>query len=297
MHDRAVRRRRAVLVALVAASLILLTAYFGESSNGGGLHSAQRGAMGVLAPIQEGANRVLKPVRDFFGWFGDTLHAKGQRDQYKRERDQLRAQLAQAQYQLNVARQEAGLKKADVTAGLDRYGPVKASVYVRSPNAFYQTVEIDKGSSDGIEVGDPVVAGDPASGDGGLVGQVKTAIGGSAVVTLITDQDFTVAAYSGAQQVPGTVQPAIGAPGDMEFAPISTINQVHVGDLVSTAGTISSSRSLQSPYPGGIPIGTVKSIDPGQADLDTHIHVTPAADVRHVSVVQVLTNPHPGGTS
>jgi rod shape-determining protein MreC len=292
MHDRAVRRRRAVLVALVAASLILLTAYFGESSNGGGLHSAQRGAMGVLAPIQEGANRVLKPVRDFFGWFGDTLHAKGQRDQYKRERDQLQMQLAQAQYQLNVATQEGGLKKVDLSAGLDKYGPVNASVYVRSPNAFYQTVVIDKGSGDGIEVGDPVV------GSGGLVGQIKTVIdGGSSVVTLITDQDFTVAAYSGIRQVPGTVQPAIGAPGDMEFAPISTINQVHVGDLVSTAGTISSNRSLQSPYPGGIPIGKIKSIDPGEADLDTHIHLSPAADIRHVSVVQVLTDPHPAGAT
>ena len=46
MHDRAVRRRRAVLVVLVTASLILLTAYFGEGQNGG-LHSAQRGALGA----------------------------------------------------------------------------------------------------------------------------------------------------------------------------------------------------------------------------------------------------------
>ena len=74
MHDRAVRRRRAVLAALVLSSLILLTAYFGESS-GGGLHAVQRGAMEVLAPIQEGANRALKPFRDLFGWFGDTLDA------------------------------------------------------------------------------------------------------------------------------------------------------------------------------------------------------------------------------
>ena len=80
MHDRAVRRRRAVLLALIAASLILLTAYFGESDNGS-LHSFQRGAMAVFAPIQEGANRAVKPLRDLFGWFGSTLHAKSQRDE------------------------------------------------------------------------------------------------------------------------------------------------------------------------------------------------------------------------
>ena len=37
MHDKVVRRRRAVLAALVALSLILLTAYFGESAGGGAL--------------------------------------------------------------------------------------------------------------------------------------------------------------------------------------------------------------------------------------------------------------------
>ena len=57
MHDRAVRRRRAVLVALIAASLVLLTAYYGESSDGR-LHSVQRGVFGALSPIQEGASRV-----------------------------------------------------------------------------------------------------------------------------------------------------------------------------------------------------------------------------------------------
>src|SRR3982751_7095621 len=97
MHDRAVRRRRAVLVVLVAASLFLLTAYFGESS-GGRLHSVQRGAMATLAPIQEGASRVLKPFRDLFGWFGDTLHAKDQRDAYRKQMDAYRDRLPPARH-------------------------------------------------------------------------------------------------------------------------------------------------------------------------------------------------------
>ena len=77
MYDKTVRRRRAVLGLLVASSLILLTAYFGESA-GGGLHSVQRGVLEVVSPIQEGASRALKPVRDLFGWVGDTLDAKGE---------------------------------------------------------------------------------------------------------------------------------------------------------------------------------------------------------------------------
>ena len=84
MYDKTVRRRRAVLALLVVLSLILLTAYFGEAS-GGRLHSVQRGFLTVISPIQDGANKALKPVRDLFGWFDDTLHAKGQNAELRKQ--------------------------------------------------------------------------------------------------------------------------------------------------------------------------------------------------------------------
>jgi len=70
-------------------SLILLTAYFGESPNSP-LHSVQRGIVEVLSPVQQGASTVLKPVRDIAGWFSDTLNAKSQRDQLRKQVAQYR---------------------------------------------------------------------------------------------------------------------------------------------------------------------------------------------------------------
>ena len=72
MHDKQVRRRRAVLALLVGISLILLTAYFGESPSSP-LHSVQRGIVEVISPIQSGASKVLSPVKDIAGWFSDTF--------------------------------------------------------------------------------------------------------------------------------------------------------------------------------------------------------------------------------
>jgi rod shape-determining protein MreC len=282
MHDKAVRRRRAVLVVLVAASLILLTAYYGESSDGR-LHSIQRTALGVLGPIQEGASRVFKPVRDLFGWFGDTIDAKDQRDKALKERDAYRAQLVEAQEQLAQVEQRAGLKRA-AAEGMSKYGPVDAKVYVRSPSTWYQQVQINKGLNDGIHRGDPVINGE------GLVGKVADATGGRAVVTLITDQSFATSVYAGEARHAGSVTPAIGAPGDLLYEPVDATANVRQGDLIYTAGT--TVDRLQSRYPPAVLVGTVRRVDLGEGDLDKRIHVQPAADFMRLDMVQVLTNPN-----
>jgi rod shape-determining protein MreC len=248
------------------------------------MHSVQRGVMGVLSPIQEGANRVLKPFRDLFGWFGDTLDAKGQRDAYQKQRDAYRQQLTEAQAALHELQQRSGLKTLDTTQGMQQYGPVEARVYVRSPNAFFQRLEINKGSNDGIAKGDPVLA------SGGLIGKVEALVGGgSAVVTLLTDQDFSVSALAGAGLEPGSIEPSIGAPGDLLLKMVQAPEKLRRGDLVMTAGTVDT--RLQSRYPRGIPIGTITRIDPGSGDLDRRIHVKPSVDLR-ADVLQVLTEPH-----
>ena len=57
----------------------------------------QRGFSEVLNPVQEGASRALKPVRDLFAWFGDTFTAKGKLADVTAERDQLRQEVLKSQ--------------------------------------------------------------------------------------------------------------------------------------------------------------------------------------------------------
>jgi len=283
MHDKVVRRRRAVLALLVALSLLLLTAYFGESS-GGGLHAVQRGSLEVLAPIQEGANKALKPARDLFGWFGDTLDAQDERDRLARERDALRAEVARLQVAGLELEQLEGLQEMNTAGGLQRYDPVQSRVYQRSPSTWYQTVTINKGTSDGVAVDDPVVNGQ------GLVGKVKSVSDGNAVVTLLTDQDFGVSALAPQRGEPGSITPVAGSgSNELRFDLVEDAEQIRTGDLVVTAGT--SSARLPSVYPRSILIGTVKRIETGGGELDREIRVAPAADLLRLDIVQVLTTP------
>ncbi len=281
MYDKAVRRRRAVLALLVALSLILLTAYFGENA-AGGLHAVQRGAMEVLAPIQEGANRALKPFRDLFRWFGDTLDAKDRADSLEAERDALRREVAE----LEVAKREnaelRGLMSINASSGLKAYEPVTARVFARSPSTWYSTVEINKGSSDGVRPNQPVINGK------GLVGKVKTVSDGNAVVMLLSDSEFGVSALATNARQPGSITPVAGSPGELRFDLVPDAKAVRRGDMIVTTGTVS--RQLPSPFPPNIPIGSVQRIQ-GEGEFDRTIHVKPYADLQSLDFVQVLTKP------
>ena len=286
MHDKVVRRRRAVLAVLVLLSLFLLTAYFGEGP-GGTLHGVQRGAMEVLAPIQEGANRALKPVRDLFGWFGDSVDAKSQNKKLSAERDALRKQVAELTVQNRELEQDKGLQQQNEQGGLGDYNPVQARVIARSPSSWYQTFQINKGSSDGVRVDQPVV------NSAGLVGKVKSVSDGNASVMLLTDPEFGVSAQTLESGEPGSVGPAVGAPGDLRFELVPNAKEVRRGETIITAGTSTSSRvsDLRSLYPRGILIGTVSRVETGEGELDRVIHVKPVADLHSLDIVEVLTEP------
>jgi rod shape-determining protein MreC len=239
--------------------------------------------MEVLSPIQEGASRALKPFRDLFGWFGDTLDAKSERDKLKRERDALRRENAKLLVAQRDYSQLDQLRDMNAAVGGGEQEPVLARVIVRSPSAWYSPVEINKGSSDGIREGQPVINGE------GLVGKVKAVSDGNAVVMLLTDQDFGVSAMVAESSEPGTIEPNVGSPGDLRLELVARAERVRRGDRVVTAGTVSS--RYKSLFPRAILIGQVSRVEAGEGELDRVIHVKPAANLRRLEVVEVLTNP------
>lgn len=283
MYDKQVRRRRAVLALLVVVSLILLTAYFGESA-GSPLHSVQRGVVQVLSPVQEGASRALKPVRDFFGWFGDTLHAKKERDQLKQQRDDLLTKVAGYEVALEQNKEFRALLALPSSIGLDRFEQHTARIIGRAPNnLLLDTIEINAGSGDGVRVGQPAIA------DGGLVGHVTTVTSGNAIVTLITDPSSTVAAKvlnSASAGETGVLKPSVGDPLDMLVQLLPRNARIRTDDIVVTAGT--TDPDLPSLYPPNIPIARVTKADPEELSVDQQIHVAPIADLRHIDFVVVL---------
>jgi rod shape-determining protein MreC len=267
-----------VLVALVALSLILLTAYFGEAQ-GGRLHAVQRGFLTVVSPIQEGANAALKPVRNLFGWFGNTLHAKSQLGALRKRYDRLQADLIAREGEERTQKRMLQLENLDRGLGVAAYHPVNATVISQIPSLWYSTVDIDRGTGAGVRVNDPVIDGE------GLVGRVTTAYPDGAQVSLITDSSMAVTAMIDRTGAPGMVFPKVGDPNTlvMEYLPANT--SVNVGDYVVTSGTIGSPG--ESLYPRGIGIGQVSSVS--EEGPNKAVEVTPLANLHGLETVQVLT--------
>lgn len=285
MHDRkVVRRRRAVLGLLVACALILLTAYFGEGA-GGGLHAIQRGALAVFSPVENVASGAVKPFRDLFGWVGDTFHAKGQNKTLHKEVDGLRLQVAQLSGDLRTSKQLDKITALDGRSGLAQYKPVGARVVIANPNVWYSTVNINRGTADGVHVNDPVTNGD------GLVGIVNKTVSDASQVLLITDAQSGVSArLADPAGIPGFIQTATpGDPNDLLMQRIPRGAIPRVGEMVVTAGV--QSAKFPSNFPADIPIGTVTRVDPNELDTSQQIHIRPYANMHNLDVVQVLTQP------
>ena len=288
MYDRkAIRRRRAVLAGFVLASVALITIWFGEPVSGT-LHVLQRGAQEVLSPIQSGASRALKPLRDVIGWTGDTLSAKGENDRLRAEVGRLRRELATTQTARRDVEQLSGFAEIARADGFPQgTAPVTARVIARSPTVWWSSVQINRGSSDGIEVDQPVITGD------GLAGKVTAVTGGTATVTLITDERSSVSAQVMPGGADGIVRPKVGDPNDLLLDFVEKGGRIKTGQTVVTSGFRASS-GLESLFPRGIPVGRVKKVDRSELEIYQTVHIDPFAELKRMDFVQVLTAARPG---
>ena len=123
----------------------------------------------------------------------------------------------------------------------------------------------------------------------GLVGKVKTVSDGNAVVMLLTDAEFGVSRARRAGR-PAGLDPARGRLARRPAARPRARGQGGPQAATASSPPAPSPTGCPSPFPEGILIGTVKRVD-GEGELDRTIHVAPAADLRNLDFVQVLTQP------
>jgi rod shape-determining protein MreC len=281
VYRKQVRRRRAVLVALIVVSLILISTSFSEADSGP-LHSIQRGIATILSPLESVGERALKPARDLVNWFDETFDARGENDELREQVADLRSKLVETESELGNVQQLDKLQSliSDVPSLVD-YEPVTARVIARPGTVWYSTVTVSEGSGAGVAVNDPVITGD------GLVGRVREVTRNSAVVELITDHKSAVSGEVLEEGTQGIIEPELGDPDDLVFDYVEGQDTVQEGQILATAGW--ATTQISSAYPPGIPVGTVTETESAGVDATQRVHLRPFADLRGLEYVQVLT--------
>ncbi|MGI9557914.1 MAG: rod shape-determining protein MreC [Solirubrobacterales bacterium] len=280
MYRKQVRRRRAVLVGLVLACLVLLSTFISEGE-GGPLHSAQRGVSAVLGPVEEASARALKPARDFVGWFDETFDARGENGALKAEVIELRDELADAESAVGENRELRRLTGLDPATELGGRDPVTARVIARNPTVWYSSVTLNQGTGSGVRVDDPVITGE------GLIGRVSEVTPNTANVTLVTDHRSAVTARVLPDGPSGIVKSEVGDPDDLELDFIEDDAEVREGQTLVTAGW--SSNEISSRFPPGLLIGEVVEAKIGEQEIFKTVTVRPFADLAELDFVQILT--------
>jgi rod shape-determining protein MreC len=194
-------------------------------------------------------------------------------DSLRRENQELQLQAMQAQ---ETARENARLKQL---LGWKQSKPWKlklARVVLRDPANWWRTVQIDKGTLDGLSNNLPVLTMD------GLVGRVSATGPATSTVVLIGDSHCKVAAEVVETRDTGV----IGAtdPWDNSLVALGFLSKnakLIPGQSVMTSG-------LGGIFPPGIPIGKIADSRPVEFGLYTEARVKLAANLSSLDEVWVL---------
>jgi rod shape-determining protein MreC len=150
---------------------------------------------------------------------------------------------------------------------------VAAEVIGADPSPWYRTIIINKGKSDGIRKGMPVLIPE------GVVGQVIDAGSNYSKVLLIIDQNSAVDAVVQKNRARGIVKGVSSDKCIMKY--VVRRHDIEPGDNIVTSG-------FDGVFPGGLYIGYIEKISRSGAGLFHEVEITPYADFEKIEEVLVL---------
>jgi rod shape-determining protein MreC len=266
--SRRVGRSRFTLILLILTSITLITLDF---RGFGPIDSARSAVLSAFGPVGDAASSAFRPVGNFW-------HGAFEQDDLRRENDELRAQLLDLQGQVTadqVTREQYQQLLTQLNLPfLGQLPTAKAKVVSGAIANFDDTIEIDKGSDDGIKVNMSVTAGL------GLVGIVVQVSPDRAVVRLITDSSFSV----GVSSVPFN---AVGV-ANGQGANRGLVAEVSAGQPVLAGNVLVTQGGAKSLYPPGIPVGTVATVSKDAALLTQHLDVDLMVNLNDLAYVTVV---------
>jgi rod shape-determining protein MreC len=274
LSSRVARRRATAYATLLVVSLALMSV-----SSNPLVRELQNGIAFAFRPIQQAIDGIAGEVSSIATTIAEI-------DQLRHENATLRAEndLLDAE-----SRSVAELRRENeaLTALLQLRNGLKfetraVTVIARESSEARRALVIDRGTDDGIEVGQVVIGA-----GGSLVGRVVDAGGSIAHVVLISDPTSTVTGQLLSSSATGKVVGQLG--GALVMTDVDSAAEVAVGEEVFTAG-IELGGGLRSPYPKGLLIGRVVHVTIDPNEVVQTLFLEPAAPLDRLEFLLVITD-------
>ncbi len=233
----------------------------------------QSAFLGMISPFLKTGSSLQQRVQAFH----DGLKTLAELEQDNKalfvENKQLRAEL---DFLPGLQQENNRLRRALEYRERAAFDLVPARIVARDSSTWWNTVRIDRGVDDGVEIDMPVLTED------GLVGKTTAVSGNSATVVLISDENCKVAAT-----VEGTREQGIvtGERTSNSLEPqISLIFLSKNADLKPGQRVFSSGAGAV--FPAGVSIGVIKEFR--KRELDGYATIVPSVDLTTLEDVFVV---------
>ncbi|MDL2285850.1 rod shape-determining protein MreC [Desulfococcaceae bacterium OttesenSCG-928-F15] len=230
----------------------------------------------LVGPLQQGTQKFLSTISSIWqAYFFSVRKA--------REAEDLRAALAEAKQKENyyeeLAMANERLRHFLNFAEDDMGDVLVAEIVGKDPSPWFKSFVINRGSSDGVRIGLPVVAPE------GIVGQIVDVTGRYSKVLLMTDRMSGIDALVQRTRSRGVVN---GEGGPVcSFSYILRLHDIEKDDIVVSSG-------LDRVYPKGLRIGRVESLERKNEGLFQNVAIHPFVDFDRIEEVMILLSPKTG---
>ncbi len=259
-----------ILIFLLALSLISANLHSREN-----MSFFESLVVGITSPVQKVVRRIIGGIGNVWRGYFYLVGAQKENEVLRRELHELKLQVNRYR-EADLANQRLrallNFKKSIATPLLP------AELVSFDPSGWFQTILIDKGSSDGVAQDMAVVSAE------GLMGRVIGVSSRHAKVLLILDANSAVDALIQRSRVRGVL---VGLGRDLCLLKYVQRNEdVQVGDQVISSG-------MGGVFPKGLLLGTVQEVVRGSSGLFQRVEVEPAADFSRLEEVMVVIQPPP----
>ncbi|MCI8632702.1 MAG: rod shape-determining protein MreC [Lachnospiraceae bacterium] len=245
--------------------------------------------------VRSTLNTVAEPIQKGYlaaeSWVMDILQDMQTKKNLEDENVRLKEELERVQNEnLRLQSDARRVQELEELYALDTYykdyPKTGAQIVGLSPNNWYESFIIDKGSEDGIEKYMPILA------DNGLAGHVSEVYGHYAKIVSVVNKDSYI--YGQINRKGGDLVAVQGARGysspdtgavDEDLCMIQFVTNdidITIGDEIVTS-------SLGDIYPPGLRIGTVIEIKPLGTGYESLAYVKPVVNLDQLDTVLVIT--------